>query len=77
MGPPLQVTIHAAKTNLSKLIEVVLAGEEVVIARGKTPVVRLVAVPKHRFKFDVLKGPGPDVFEPMAEEDLALREGRD
>jgi antitoxin (DNA-binding transcriptional repressor) of toxin-antitoxin stability system len=76
----LQVTIHAAKTNLSKLIEAVLAGEEVVIARGKTPVVKLVAMPKQNFKFDILKGklkgPGPDFFEPMAEEDLALWEGR-
>ena len=29
-----QVTIHAAKTNLSKLIEAALRGEEVVIAKG-------------------------------------------
>ena len=38
------VTIHEAKTNLSKLIAAVLAGEDVVVARGKEPVVRLVAV---------------------------------
>ena len=31
------VTIHDAKTNLSKLIARVEAGEEIVIARGKTP----------------------------------------
>jgi prevent-host-death family protein len=36
------VTIHAAKTQLSKLIEQVERGEEVVIARGKEPVARLV-----------------------------------
>ena len=30
------VTIHAAKTNLSKLLAQVEAGEEIVIARGKT-----------------------------------------
>jgi antitoxin (DNA-binding transcriptional repressor) of toxin-antitoxin stability system len=36
------VTIHAAKTNLSRLIERVLAGEEVIIARGDVPVARLV-----------------------------------
>jgi len=47
------VTVHAAKTNLSKLIERACAGEEVVIARGRTPVVRLVPVhkvkPQRRF----------------------------
>ncbi|MBX3169099.1 MAG: type II toxin-antitoxin system Phd/YefM family antitoxin [Candidatus Eremiobacteraeota bacterium] len=36
------VTIHEAKTHLSRLIQEVLAGEEVIIARGRTPVVRLV-----------------------------------
>lgn len=38
------VTVHRAKTNLSKLIAKALAGEEVIIARGDTPVVRLVPV---------------------------------
>lgn len=37
-------SIHAAKTNLSRLIEQVTAGEEIIIARGKTPVVRLVPI---------------------------------
>lgn len=40
----MKVTIHAAKTNLSKLIEQVHAGEEVVIARGDVPVARLVPI---------------------------------
>jgi len=35
-------SIHAAKTNLSRLIERACAGEDVVIARGKNPVARLV-----------------------------------
>lgn len=34
--------IYAAKTNLSKLIEKVLEGEEVVIAKAGKPVARLV-----------------------------------
>ena len=38
------VTIHAAKTNLSKLLAQVEAGEEIVIARGKTPIARLTPV---------------------------------
>jgi prevent-host-death family protein len=38
------VTIHAAKTHLSRLIEEVAGGEHVVIARGKEPVARLVPI---------------------------------
>ena len=74
----MQVTIHAAKTNLSKLIEAAMCGEDVVIARGVGPVVKLVPVPKQAFPFDVLagdvKGPIPDFFEAMDEESLALWE---
>jgi prevent-host-death family protein len=36
--------IHAAKTNLSKLIDAALRGEEVVIAKSGKPMVRLVAI---------------------------------
>jgi len=36
-----QVTIHEAKTNLSKLIQEALNGETVIIAKGKTPLVKL------------------------------------
>jgi prevent-host-death family protein len=35
-------TIHAAKTNLSKLVARAEAGEEIVLARGKEPVARIV-----------------------------------
>jgi prevent-host-death family protein len=38
------VNIHAAKTQLSKLLERAEAGEEVVIARAGKPVARLVAL---------------------------------
>ncbi|HKC24166.1 MAG TPA: type II toxin-antitoxin system Phd/YefM family antitoxin [Thermoanaerobaculia bacterium] len=69
------VTIHAAKTNLSRLIEKACAGEEVVIARGKTPVVRLVPVTasKARRRFGALRGKirmTDDCFEPMSEREL-------
>ncbi|NIR60583.1 MAG: type II toxin-antitoxin system Phd/YefM family antitoxin, partial [Gammaproteobacteria bacterium] len=40
--------IHDAKTNLSKLLEAVARGEEVVIARAGKPVARLVAIPEKR-----------------------------
>src|SRR3712207_6500215 len=36
------VTIHAAKTHLSKLVARAEAGEEIVIARGDKPVAKLV-----------------------------------
>lgn len=43
-----QVTIHEAKTHLSQLIQRVLEGEEIVIAKGKQPMVKLVVVPEMR-----------------------------
>ncbi len=77
-----QVTIHAAKTNLSKLIEAALGGEEIVIARGSKPVVRLVPVARAAFKVGLLKdklgdklGAGPDFLEPMEDGDLDLWAG--
>ncbi len=36
------LNVHAAKTNFSKLLARVAKGEEIVIARGGTPVARLV-----------------------------------
>lgn len=45
------VNIHEAKTHFSKLIERVLAGEEITIARAGKPVARLSAIverPKRR-----------------------------
>jgi prevent-host-death family protein len=40
----MKYTVHEAKTNLSQLLEKASAGEEVVIARGREPVARLVAI---------------------------------
>jgi prevent-host-death family protein len=37
-----QVTVHDAKTNLSKLLAAVEAGEEVVVCRGSQPIARIV-----------------------------------
>ncbi len=42
----MQFTVHEAKTNLSKLIRLALAGEEVIIARGDVPVVKLTPLPE-------------------------------
>jgi antitoxin (DNA-binding transcriptional repressor) of toxin-antitoxin stability system len=40
----MQFTVHEAKTNLSKLIRLALAGEEIIIARGDVPVVKLTPI---------------------------------
>jgi prevent-host-death family protein len=69
------ITIHKAKTQLSRLIEKACQGEEIVIARGKKPVVRLVAIEDKRGdrKPGALKGKikiGPDFFEPLPPEEL-------
>lgn len=42
-----QVTIHEAKTHLSKLIQEALSGEEVVIAKRDKPVVMLTPIPSN------------------------------
>jgi prevent-host-death family protein len=76
----MQVNIHQAKTQLSKLIDAAERGEEVIIARDNVPVVRLIPVPKGKFRFGslahVLTGPIPDFLEPMPEDELRLWEGR-
>ena len=77
------VTIHEAKTNLSKLIARAEAGEEIIIARGKEPVAKLTALAagKRRPVFGAMKGqlsiPDAFFFEPLPEEESQLWEGRD
>ncbi len=70
-----QVTIHEAKTQLSRLIQVAADGEEVIISRGPTPVARLVAIGevKGARQPGALKGVlsvGPEFFEPLPAEEL-------
>jgi len=75
------VTIHEAKTQLSKLIARAEAGEEIVIARGKDPVVRLAPVAKFKRRRapGFLKGkvqiPDSFFFDPLPEEELRAWEG--
>ena len=70
------VSIHAAKTHLSRLIARAEAGEEIVIARGKKPVVKLVPIaPKPKRVPGQWKGKftiPPEFYEPMSEAELAL-----
>ncbi len=69
------VSVHEAKTHLSRLIERVLAGEEVVISRNKEPVVRLVreGPPKKKPLLGAMKGQfdiDEAVFAPLSDEEL-------
>jgi prevent-host-death family protein len=78
----MEATMHEAKTQLSKLVERALAGEEVVLTHGRSrkPVVKLVpvqAAPTHKRPFGLYKGQieiGPEFFEPLPDEELALWE---
>jgi prevent-host-death family protein len=68
------INIHAAKTHLSRLIERVQAGEEIVIAKAGRPAARLVPIEDARkpVKIGGLKGaPVPDDFNTMFEEEIA------
>ena len=68
-------TVHAAKTQLSRLLARAARGEDVVIARGSQPVARPVAVgartPKR--EFGAMRGRArvtADFFEPLSEAEL-------
>jgi prevent-host-death family protein len=77
------VTVHQAKTQLSKLIARAEAGEEIVIARGRQPAVKLTPIRKRatRRRFGALKGklslPDAFFFDPLPEEEMKLWEGGD
>jgi prevent-host-death family protein len=70
------VSIHTAKTTLSQLLARVEAGEEIVLARGKVPIAKLVpfqpVAPKRQF--GAMRGIvsiSPEFFEPLPDDELA------
>jgi prevent-host-death family protein len=75
------VNVHEAKTHLSRLLEDVAAGGEVVIAKAGRPVARLVPVdsgvrPK---RLGLLRGRikvPADFNAPLSSDDLSAFEGR-
>ena len=73
------VNVHEAKTQLSRLLARVEAGEDVVIARRGKPVARLVGCePERKRQPDVLRGKitVPDsFFEPLPDDELSSWEG--
>jgi prevent-host-death family protein len=71
------VTIHKAKTNLSRLIREARNGEDIVIASRSEPMVRLTPISgtQGERKPGRLKGKfkvGPEFFEPLPPEELDL-----
>lgn len=75
------LNLYDAKTQLSSLVDMAAAGEEIIIAKNGTPMAKLVA-----FKPGVKRKPGrlkgkvwisPDFDAPMTEEELAAFEWSD
>lgn len=69
------VSVEDAKAHLSRLLDAVEAGEEVVITRSGEPVARLVGIarPAPRRRFGTLPDfatAAPDFDEPLSVEDL-------
>ena len=70
------VNVHDAKTNLSQLLERVILGEEVIIARRGEPIARLVRIVpekkprvlgRHEGEVEI---PDSVLFDPMPEDEL-------
>ena len=76
----MQVSVYAAKTQLSRLLNRATRGEEIVITRHGKPVARIVPVDRRRTprKLGALRGKirvTADFDAPLPEEVLALFEG--
>lgn len=70
--------VHEAKTHLSRIVDEVAAGEEVVIAKAGKPMARLVPIARRSRKLGWLKGQieiPSDFDAPLPEETLSSFEG--
>jgi prevent-host-death family protein len=77
------VTIHEAKTHLSRLVAEAEAGREIILARGNKPVAKIVPLeppkPKRRVAGWLahelppgLPAVGPKFWEPLSDEEMGL-----
>ena len=68
----LVVNVHEAKTNLSKLLEKVRAGAEIIIANRGKPIARLCPIePRPARTPGILEGKVEDsFFDPLPEDEL-------
>jgi prevent-host-death family protein len=70
--------VHQAKTNFSRILKEVEAGQEVIVMRGKKPVAKITSVEpqaKPNVPFRLMGAyPGiswtPDAFDPLTDEEL-------
>jgi prevent-host-death family protein len=69
---PRVVNVHEAKTQLSKLLEAVRRGEEIILAKGGKPYAKLVPVAEeNRRPLGFVSLAIPDAFfDPLPEEEL-------
>src|SRR5271165_4611764 len=71
-------TVHQAKTNFSRILKEVEAGQEVIVMRGKKPVAKITAIQppaKPNVPFRLMGAYPkiswtPDAFEPATDEEL-------
>lgn len=75
------VNIHEAKTHLSRLVDKVAAGAEIIIAKAGKPMARLapISAPARKKQLGLLKGKirVPDDFNaPLDDDTMAAFEGR-
>jgi len=72
--------VHDAKTHLSKLLDRVRAGEEIILAKAGTPYAKMVPITSERpqrqaGRFKGIFTVGDEIFDPLPEEELRLWEG--
>ncbi len=73
----MQINMHQAKSQLSKLIAAAEAGDEVIIARNGRPAVRLVPLYSSKFRFGALAHlttAVPDFEDSLDEDELRMWE---
>lgn len=75
------VNIHEAKTNFSKLVDAVMQGEEIIVAKAGKPAAKLVPITqtKPKRKPGILKGKiriASDFDEPLPNDILDLFKGK-
>ena len=73
MGSTRIVNVHEAKTHLSRLLDEVAGGTEIVLAKAGKPYARLVPIdrPAQRPLGFVHGSVGEEFFEPLDERELA------
>ncbi len=70
-------TVHQAKTNFSRILKEVEAGQEVIVMRGKKPVAKVVPIQAPAFSRSALAGSyrgklswTEDAFDPLTDAEL-------